>query len=299
MNAPIKPQESDCCNSGCNPCIFSVYEEQMKKFLKGINNYKPQYNCINQSSYSVFKLTNIEKHTKNCNLYTFEYTRPKNEKNIKDNNTFSIIYNPGQHLLLKADLKDDYFTRAYTPIFIENQKALQFTVVIKLYPNGKMSKYLQTLTIGSETLWRGPYGDFEINFDWKNIIFIAQGTGIAPFYSIICAILNNEDCYTKLNLWYCCDSENVIFRAELFDFAHFWNFKYVLFINNAKKEEFLTKYKEPINFSRLDIAFISENIKEVENNSPVLVCGSELFCDTICDILHKCNLDSNNIFVLK
>ncbi|XP_076256390.1 uncharacterized protein LOC143193857 isoform X2 [Rhynchophorus ferrugineus] len=76
MNPPIKPQESDCCNSGCNPCIFDVYEEQLKRFLK-------------------------EKHTKNCSLFTFEYVKQKNENTNKECHTLSIIYKPGQHFLLK------------------------------------------------------------------------------------------------------------------------------------------------------------------------------------------------------
>ncbi|KAJ8921200.1 hypothetical protein NQ315_013672 [Exocentrus adspersus] len=33
---PAKPDESDCCNSGCNPCILDVYEEQLKKYKREI-----------------------------------------------------------------------------------------------------------------------------------------------------------------------------------------------------------------------------------------------------------------------
>ncbi|PVU86287.1 hypothetical protein BB561_006753 [Smittium simulii] len=29
---PIKPKASDCCNSGCYPCVFDLYDEQLELY---------------------------------------------------------------------------------------------------------------------------------------------------------------------------------------------------------------------------------------------------------------------------
>lgn len=27
---PLKPEDSDCCGSGCVPCVFDIYEQDLK-----------------------------------------------------------------------------------------------------------------------------------------------------------------------------------------------------------------------------------------------------------------------------
>ncbi|CAG9768066.1 unnamed protein product [Ceutorhynchus assimilis] len=93
MDPPFKPDEADCCNSGCNPCILDVYEEQLRKFK-----------AANQNAQKSTK-----KHTKESNLYTFEFIGQE-----------KVIYEPGQYLLLKATVHGEVFQKAYTPIYIEN-----------------------------------------------------------------------------------------------------------------------------------------------------------------------------------
>lgn len=29
---PIRPDRDDCCNSGCSPCIFDLYEEALEHY---------------------------------------------------------------------------------------------------------------------------------------------------------------------------------------------------------------------------------------------------------------------------
>jgi len=30
--APVRPEFDDCCGSGCNPCIFELYEQAVERF---------------------------------------------------------------------------------------------------------------------------------------------------------------------------------------------------------------------------------------------------------------------------
>ncbi|XP_065210352.1 NADH-cytochrome b5 reductase-like isoform X2 [Planococcus citri] len=45
MELPEKPLDSDCCGSGCTPCVFDVYEELLAK-------WKEKKRIPRRSSYS-------------------------------------------------------------------------------------------------------------------------------------------------------------------------------------------------------------------------------------------------------
>ncbi|KAK9884277.1 hypothetical protein WA026_005229 [Henosepilachna vigintioctopunctata] len=180
MDCPIKPDPSDCCGSGCNPCILDVYQNRLKIYEDSLKRnvesmVKTYNNCMSATSYSVFKFIAREKHTHDTYFYVFEYCRPHRETDIVDTDR-RLFYKPGQHFLIKAydTATDSEFTRAYTPIPHMNTNLLSFTIIVRIYKSGKMSTYLHNLEHGQETLWRGPYCDFTVNYSFKNILFVAQ-----------------------------------------------------------------------------------------------------------------------------
>lgn len=292
MEPPIEPDESDCCNSGCNPCILDVYEDQLKKYKQRISNsLMTKNNCISPTSYTVFKLINIEKQSEQAFLFTFEYCRPHKGQPIDDVN---LSYKPGQHFLMKGKNYSEEFTRAYTPIPVENQSKLQFTTLIKLYEYGNMSNYLKKIDVGRETLWRGPYGDFTINYDVQHVLLVAQGTGIAPLYSIIHNIINNEDCYTFLKLFFCCkDYESIYLREQLYKLSTYWNFTYEVFL--SKSEGISPKYNETIHSGKLGYDGIQTYLKD-KNSVNVLICGSENFMEDVKRNVLRCNVKEEDVF---
>lgn len=202
MDPPIYPQQSDCCGSGCNPCIFDIYERQLQKYKKCLEDgtfiscEQNAKNCISQLKYSTFILISMKKLTEDTNLYTFKHETCDNCK---------IFYKPGQHLLIRGNVgnSDEYFSRAYTLLPFNNSSNC-FTVMVKFYKDGKMSNYLNDMNIGTETFWRGPYGEYEFEYRTKYILMIGQGTGVAPFYTILNKYLNDSDCETFFKLYYCC-----------------------------------------------------------------------------------------------
>lgn len=293
MEPPFKPNELDCCNSGCNPCILDVYEGQIKKYSRRQNSKELYYNCLLPTAYTVFKVTNIEKSYNDALLISFEYVKFL-DNNISESDKLKIIYNPGQFLMLKVGRENEQFQRSYTPIPINKQKKLSFTVLIKLYEFGKMCNYIKTLKLGSETLWRGPYGDFLINYTFKNILFIAQGVGIAPFYSIINNIVNNEDCYTFLKLYFCCKNVDTIYlRNELYELQKYWNFNYEIFLSNP--DNTLPKYNETIHDKKLDDNVVKKHVSEKIESIQVLICGNEHFIMHFKNITLQCEIDEKNV----
>lgn len=302
----LEPNKSECCGSGCNPCIFDVYEKQLKK--QTANDSSPnKNNCISTTSYSIFILTNIENDSSNSFIYTFKYKKKHFEQEI-DKDDEEIVFQAGQHFLLRGTTDNEnentnkYFTRAYTPILDSNlQDKKCFKVLIKLYDNGLMSNYIKTLNINSETLWRGPYCDFKINYNIKHIFMIAQGTGIAPIFSIIHKLLDNEDCETFLKLFYCCRNVNSIYlRKKIHDLSSFWNFTYEIFLSRQEMT-IERRYNEMINNKRLDKSdfekyIIKNNLIDVQSYQ-ILICGTDIFCEEIKKILNEFNILNNKIYI--
>ncbi|XP_065172901.1 NADH-cytochrome b5 reductase-like [Atheta coriaria] len=283
MECPEYPDESECCNSGCNPCIFDVYVAQLEKYKKSqLEGSTPKENCLKELKYVPFKLINIINDSLRTNIYIFEYISEFSSDK-------QVFYEPGQHLLIKKQSNVDQsdFTRAYTPIPWENLAGNQFAVLIKLYDDGDMSQCIKRLKIGDETIWRGPYGDYTIDYTLNCILMIAQGTGIAPLLAIIKKVLENDECETRMKLIYCCrDFEQIHLRNEVYKLLDYWNFKYELFLSASGLDLDEIKYGEVVNAKKLEENDL-KSILEQENWSQVLICGNEKFSKSIKDVIQQ------------
>ncbi|XP_072386828.1 NADH-cytochrome b5 reductase-like [Diabrotica undecimpunctata] len=298
MEPPIEPLESDCCNSGCNPCILDIYEEQLKKYNQMKTQEKSQIvhmNCILPTAYTVFTVNNIEPHCKDAVFITFEYSRfIKQTDHGNDMKPLKVMFNPGQYLMLKTGPTNQEFQRPYTPLPIENADSLKFTVLIKLYEIGQMSSYIRKLKFGSNTIWRGPYGNFSINYSYKHILFIAQGVGITSLYGIICDIIKQKDCDSFLKLYFCCKSFDTIYlRNKLYSLQSNWNFSYELFLSNPENID--EKYNETVHKAKLEVDVLKTYLKDKVDNMQVLICGNEHFMQCFKEIVIYCKVDEKNI----
>lgn len=301
MELPVKPEESDCCNSDCNPCILDVYEEQLRKYnkwkLSNIEEAKIYTNCISKTSYSVFKVSHIEQHAEDALLISFEYVRPSKVSYDYKAESCRLCYEAGQYFLLKAGPKNDEFTKPYTPIPSEKNGTHGFTILIKLYEDGRMSRYIRRWSELKETYWRGPYGDFAINYTNRHMLFVSQGSGIAPVYSVICKLIDNEDCSTFIRLLYCCKSPRQIYlRNQLYKIQHNWNFTYEIFLSDS--ENLLKKYNETIHCSKLEFRVIQSYLEGKKGPLQVVICGSATFEAVIKEYVETCGVAGEDIFLL-
>lgn len=293
MQAPCKPSEEDCCHSGCNPCVFDVYEKQMKIYEKNKNaNF---VNCdnfilngISEIEYTKFVVMDIVKIC--CSVIIIKF-----KKMCHDN--CNIWWKPGDHFLLKYSFNDFTCSRQYTPIRLKNNsyEDYDFLVVVKKYNEGVVSNYLFNLKIGDDTLWRGPYGFYEREPDkYSRIIMIAQGTGIAPFLSIIDNILNSEDDMTIIILLFCCKNiEEILFRNVLYEYRSYWNFTYSVFLSSENKDVLkIAKYEEPLVEEKFNMKYL--DIYKLLSTDQILLCGSKEFMDEY----KKCLLNTSANIVL-
>ncbi|KOB59020.1 putative cytochrome b5 reductase 3-like protein, partial [Operophtera brumata] len=254
MKKPTEPKQEDCCNSGCNPCIFDVYEKQLQlyeSFKESGKTDSALANAISQLDYTAFYVENSIDLMNEHRLILFKQCNTSSDAE-------RVVWNPGDHFLFKYLSKELNCTRAYTPVRIKIKEKYDFAILVKRYLNGVVSNHLCDLNIGDTTLWRGPYGHYKlIPNKFCRMIMIAQGTGIAPVYSIIKQVLNNEDDMTNIILFYCCKNlMTVLLRNELYSFKSYWNFHYEVYLSDKLKEP--CKYQEPIIPHRLNISHINK-----------------------------------------
>ena len=107
----------------------------------------------------------------------------------------------GQHITLKCVTADgEEVMKPYTPV---TDDATRGTVdfVVKVYPQGRVSRALDALKVGDAVLAKGPRGRFEYARGMaREIGMIAGGTGITPCYQVAAAALADATDDTKISL---------------------------------------------------------------------------------------------------
>ena len=96
----------------------------------------------------------------------------------------------GQWLSFKTNMPDaEEITRAYS-IASPPSDDNRFALCLNRVQDGFMSNFLCDMKEGDEILCQGPFGDFILRPPMRDTIFIATGTGIAPFRSMLQWLLN-------------------------------------------------------------------------------------------------------------
>ena len=99
---------------------------------------------------------------------------------------------PGQWLSVKANTPaGEEITRAYSIASPPSANG-RFAFCLNRVQDGFMSNYLCDLGEGSEISFQGPFGDFILRPPLRDTLFIATGTGIAPFRSMLHALFAQE-----------------------------------------------------------------------------------------------------------
>jgi len=93
-------------------------------------------------------------------------------------------FKPGQFVSLRAPRADGkLITRAYSVASAPRDNC--FDVCLNRVENGFMSNYLCDLEPGAQVDFHGPHGLFVLREHRQDALFIATGTGIAPFRAMV------------------------------------------------------------------------------------------------------------------
>jgi ferredoxin-NADP reductase len=108
---------------------------------------------------------------------------------------------PGQWLSFKANQPDgEEITRAYS-IASPPREDNTFALCLNRVQDGFMSNYLCGAKPGVELTAQGPFGNFILRPPMRDTIFIATGTGIAPFRSMLHWLLADQSRHQGHQLW--------------------------------------------------------------------------------------------------
>jgi ferredoxin-NADP reductase len=107
----------------------------------------------------------------------------------------------GQWLSAKEHKQDgEEITRAYS-IASPPNGSNRFAFCLNRVEEGFMSNFLCDLEPGAEVPFQGPFGNFILRPPMRETLFIATGTGIAPFRSMLHWVLAEQSRHQGRHLW--------------------------------------------------------------------------------------------------
>ena len=135
----------------------------------------------------------------------------------------------GQWLSFKTNKPDgEEITRAYSiasPPGDDNR----FALCLNRVQDGFMSNFLCDMKEGEEISCQGPFGDFILRPPLRDTIFIATGTGVAPFRSMLHWLLADPVRHQDKQLWLLFGNRterDIYYHEEFLDLAaHHPNFQ--------------------------------------------------------------------------
>ena len=135
----------------------------------------------------------------------------------------------GQHISLAANLDvtdpktsevvNKEVVRSYTPITSDATAPGHFDLLIKSYPQGNISRHLQTLKIGDKMKVKGPKGAMVYTPNMvRRFGMIAGGTGITPMLQIVKAVLRGRSTgdKTEIDLIFAnVDEKDILLKSDI------------------------------------------------------------------------------------
>ncbi|KAL9224000.1 hypothetical protein vseg_000077 [Gypsophila vaccaria] len=164
--------------------------------------------------------------------------------------------------------KTKYVIRPYTPISDPDSKGY-FDLMIKIYPEGKMSQHFAKLRPGDVLEVKGPIEKLRYTPNMKKHIgMIAGGSGVTPMLQVAEAILKNPDDKTQVSLVYANVSPDDILLKQKLDIlaTSHPNFKVFYTVDNPSKN-----WKGGVGYVSKDM--VAKGLPGPSNDTLILVCG--------------------------
>ncbi|KAE9599682.1 putative cytochrome-b5 reductase [Lupinus albus] len=162
---------------------------------------------LDTENFKGFKLVKRDQLSHNVAKFKFELPTPT-----------SVLGLPiGQHISCRGkDRQGEDVIKPYTPTTLDSDVGY-FELVIKMYPQGRMSHHFREMRVGDYLAVRGPKGRFKYQpGEVRAFGMLAGGSGITPMFQVARAILENPNDKTKVHLIYAnVTYEDILLKEEL------------------------------------------------------------------------------------
>ncbi len=202
----------------------------------------------------------------------------------------NIEFQAGQFITIKIDDKTPPCFRAYSINSEPRENSQNFEVCLKIVPNGRGSNWLNSLKVGDEFNFLGPNGKFVFGTPAeKTVLFVATGTGLAPFKSMIIDQLQSKTSQQKLHLLFGVRNEKDIFYQNLFEnlAQEHENFTFDLTLSRPDSKDWQGKHGR--------VTAILETLELDAANTETYICGLKAMIDDVTEILKKKGLPEESI----
>ncbi|XP_012485218.1 NADH--cytochrome b5 reductase 1 [Gossypium raimondii] len=163
--------------------------------------------CLDPEEFKEFKL--VKRTQLSYNVAKFKFALPT---------PASVLGLPiGQHMSCRGkDQNGDDVVKPYTPTTLDSDLGY-FELVIKMYPQGRMSHHFREMQEGDYLAVKGPKGRFKYQPGQVRAFgMLAGGTGITPMFQVARAILENPKDKTDIHLIYANVAyEDILLKEEL------------------------------------------------------------------------------------
>ena len=200
-----------------------------------------------------------------------------------------LHFAPGQFVSLSREIAGREITRAYSIASAPNGSA-RFDLCLNLVQEGRFSPHLFAMQPGDRVEMREPLGLFTLRHPEREGLFIATGTGIAPFRSMLQAHLRPGS--PAFTLLYGVRHESHLMYREEFEemAAHFKHFR------------FWPTLSRPAERWSGRSGHVQAHLQEAlgaRRDADVYLCGLKLMVDQTRNILKEMGFDRKQIIYEK
>jgi ferredoxin-NADP reductase len=201
----------------------------------------------------------------------------------------SLHFIPGQFVSFAADIGNKEITRAYS-LASTPGSANRFELCLNLAPEGLFSHHLFRMKPGDTVEMRPPLGTFVLRQPPRDSLFIATGTGIAPFRSMLRAHLNSSSPQFTL-LFGVRHESHLIYRDEFEELARCYS--------NFRFWPTLSRPQASWGGRTGHVQTHLEEALEGRRDVDVYLCGLKLMVDDVRSRLKAAGFDRKQIFYEK
>lgn len=201
----------------------------------------------------------------------------------------TIAFQAGQYISLS--LPNTQERRSYS-ICSEPSKNHGFEVLLDITPQGKGTLYLQNLEFGQEINFLAPLGLFMVpeqlpTLPNQPLIFVANGSGVAPYRSMLLDQLEQKQNHNKIILHWGLRHEEELFWLEEFEelMKTYPNFRFHPVISQAKPEWSLCR-------GRVTDCL---NVHDLLEYADYFLCGSSQMIDDMVQLLNQKEIPKHKI----